>query len=47
DFSVYNAVGQQLFTAKNTNRLDASRLSAGTYIIRDVKRGVSQLFIKQ
>ncbi len=47
DFSVYNAVGQQLFTAKNTNRLDASRLPAGTYVIRDMKRGVSQLFVKQ
>lgn len=47
DFSVYNTFGQQLFSVKNTNRLDASRLPAGTYVIRDVNRGVSQLFVKQ
>lgn len=47
DYSVYNTVGQQLFSAKNTNRLDTSRLSAGTYLIRDVKRGSAQLFVKQ
>lgn len=47
DYGVYNTVGQVLFSAKNTNRLDTSRLPAGTYVIRDLKQGKSQLFVKQ
>lgn len=47
DYGVYNTVGQQLLSVKNTNRLDASRLSAGTYILRDLKHGAAQLFVKQ
>lgn len=47
DYSVYNTVGQQLFSVKNTNQINVSRLPIGTYVIRDVQHGLSQLFVKQ
>lgn len=47
DYSIYNAVGQQLLYVKNTDRVDVSHLPVGTYVIRDLQRGVSQLFVKQ
>ncbi len=47
DYAVYNTMGQLLSSVKNTNRVDTSRLPAGTYLIRDVQHGASQLFVKQ
>ncbi|MBK7872036.1 MAG: choice-of-anchor I family protein [Saprospiraceae bacterium] len=47
DFAVYNTVGQLLLNQKNTNRLNVNRLPKGTYLLRDLKNGRAQLFVKQ
>lgn len=47
DFAVYNTVGQQLLSAKNTNYLRVNQLPAGTYVIRNLQNGQAQLFMKR
>ena len=47
DYAVYNTIGQLVLNQKNTNRLPVSYLPKGTYLIRNLKNGQSQLFIKQ
>ncbi len=46
DFAVYSTVGQLLLTQTHTNRINVHNLPKGTYVIRDVKNGQAQLFVK-
>ncbi len=47
DFAVYNQMGQQMLSVRNTNYLRVNQLPAGTYVIRNLSSGQSQLFMKQ
>lgn len=47
DFAIYNSVGQQLMRVKNSNYVNVSRLPAGTFVIRNLQNGQSQLFMKR
>ena len=47
NYQVFNAFGQLMTTAQNTNRIDVSRLPAGTYILRYPAANASKVFVKQ
>ncbi|MBK8878619.1 MAG: T9SS type A sorting domain-containing protein [Haliscomenobacter sp.] len=47
NYQVFNAFGQLMATARNTNRIDVSRLPAGTYILRYPAANASKVFVKQ
>ncbi len=46
DYEVFSTLGQPLLRTLNTNRIELTRLPAGTYILRDVARNRSKLFVK-
>lgn len=47
DFVVHNTMGQLMLRASNTHHLEVNQLPAGTYIITDLHKGGSHLFVKQ
>jgi hypothetical protein len=47
NFEVFNTFGQLLARAVNTDRIDLRHLPAGAYVLRDVERNQSRLFIKR
>lgn len=47
DYQVVSTVGQILLSRQNTNQIDLSDLSAGTYFLRDIRHNQTKVFVKE